>query len=221
MKTVLTCNTLPEADLLRSLLESEGITVAVPDEHTPQPIAGFPAGYRVQVEDAAFPRSVEILRDAGYLTTSTPQQGDARTLAAVQPVAPPDRQLRCFRWLIVVDTLLTLAVWWDGQVGHLDLPREVNAYLESLAAADWLWEIGYLVANTAFGFGLIGSLFMLFRARLGLYLFAGGTLVQIAWAWVFPAGIYHGWSGALGAFELVLAGFIIGLGCVRPMWEKQ
>jgi hypothetical protein len=65
MVTVRICSTLPEAQLVQSLLEGSGIKAFLPDEFTVQNdwmLANAIGGVRVQVEDENAGRANEVLR---------------------------------------------------------------------------------------------------------------------------------------------------------------
>jgi hypothetical protein len=67
MHTVQTCPTLPEAQVVQSLLGGSGIKAFLPDEYTIQNdwmLTNAIGGVRVQVADEDVARAKEILRDA-------------------------------------------------------------------------------------------------------------------------------------------------------------
>ncbi len=64
MTTVQTCSTLPEAQVIQSLLAGSGIAAFLPDEFTVQNdwmLTNALGGVRVQVADEDTARAVEIL----------------------------------------------------------------------------------------------------------------------------------------------------------------
>jgi hypothetical protein len=79
MHTVQTCSTLPEAQVIQSLLGGSGIKAFLPDEYTIQNdwmLMNAIGGVRVQVADEDVARAMEILREAeGGTDPSTPAEG--------------------------------------------------------------------------------------------------------------------------------------------------
>lgn len=202
MQTVITCNNLAEAALVRSLLNAEDIEVLVPDEDTPQPLAGFPGGYRIQVPDSDRVRALAVLHAAGYI--KSPQK------SAESNSPPPPPRLTLFRTLLLIDAVLAIGVWIQSQRLVSSAPSHVQEYLESLAASFELWDLGYEVYTMGFGINLVGAVLLLFRLRTGLWLYFGGLMAEVLWAWVFPGGIIYGLLSVVGTLEILLAGFIIG-----------
>ena len=67
MVTVQNCLSLPEAQILKSLLEGSGVPTFLPDEYTVQNdwmLTNAIGGVRVQVRDEDAARAREILRQA-------------------------------------------------------------------------------------------------------------------------------------------------------------
>lgn len=202
MKTIITCSNLTEVAMVRSLLEGDSIEVHVPQEHTPQPFAGFPGGFQIQVDDDLERRALEILRSANY--SSIPLVGNSNGAGVTSP------RLAWFRWLVVTDALLAIGVWLSAQRIDNSMPPAVRDYLDSLAASLELWSLGYYVYLIGFVTYLIGAMLLLFRMRMGLWMFVGGLALETLWAWVFPGGIIYGVANVFSMLELVLAGIIIG-----------
>lgn len=63
MTTIAKCNTVDEAQLIKSLLESNGITATLPDEFTSQNLGPMMvnSGIKVQVEDEDVAAAQELL----------------------------------------------------------------------------------------------------------------------------------------------------------------
>ncbi|ATC63598.1 hypothetical protein CMV30_06315 [Nibricoccus aquaticus] len=202
MKTVLTCNNPAEAAVVSSILEAEGIETFVPQENTPQPIAGFPGGFQVKVQDEQFERALEILRAGGFAPTALLE-------SSLSPrISHP--KLPLFRWLLITHVILAIGIWFNAQKVDTRIPYQVRDYLDSLAPSLELWGLGYLGWMIGFGIDLVGSVILFFRSRFGLWVFAGGLALQTLWLWVFPGGIVYGAWSMIGTIDITLAGFLFG-----------
>jgi hypothetical protein len=204
MKTVLTCNNPAEVAVVSSILESEGIEIFVPQENTPQPIAGFPGGFQVKVEDDQFERAIEILRAGGFTPTPLIAPAASHHIPHAHPKLP------LFRWLVLTHIALAIGLWLNAQEVDPATPPYVNEYLESLAPSVELWGLGYMIWLIGFGIDLVGSITLFFRSRFGLRILIGGLTIETLWVWVFPGGIVYGASAVFIAIDVTLAGFLIG-----------
>jgi hypothetical protein len=81
--------------------------------------------------------------------------------------------------------------------------------------------MGYYTYRIATGFALCGSVLMLFGVRVGLGVYVAGRACEIATFWVFPGGIVYGIWSVIGSLEMLVAGLIVGVALVAPVFEDR
>ena len=206
MITVATCSNLAEAELLKSVLEAHGIVAVIPNAHTPQPLSGFPSGYRLQVAAEEENRARDLLDQI---------KGAPPASEFAQPSTPNPPGTGLFQAAIFADMLLSGAFWLHSMRGGTRHPPQIEEYLTSLAPSLAGWQVGYLGYQALSAISFIGGLLMLFRVRTGWTLYTLSALLFVSFLWVFPAGIGFGVWSALGALQLLIVGGIITFGFIH------
>lgn len=211
-----TCTTLVEAQFLCSLLDAEGISASIPEEQTPAPYAGVAGGYSVNVPDGDAARAAEVLASAEVADAPAEEspQSDAGPRTRREGIA------RFFKPLVGLDALLLAILLSRSFLFASDYPPAVEKYLMSLAAAEDIWSLGYLVYLAAACVTLCGSILMLFGVRFGFLSFSAGQAAMIGTFWVYPGEIVHGIWSVIGSAELVFAGMIIATAALSPEFRR-
>lgn len=213
-----TCNTPAEAELIGSLLAVEGIEYFLPQDSAPAPVLGFPSGYDVFVRTEDHARALQVIAGQrpqnGVPTVDASNSTDlsAKLSGRGKPL------LRLFRVAVLLEAAITTGFWIQAHHTQPSEPAHVQEYLESLAAPVW-WDLGYWINQGGFCLGLIGSLFLFFRARAGRPIYVVGVALQIGSFWVFPGGIIHGLASLFGGIQGVLTGFILTAAFLLPVLE--
>jgi hypothetical protein len=203
--TIATCTNLAEAELLKSVLESDGIFAAIPNANTPQPLSGFPSGYQLQVAPEDETRGRERLAELAGSRDPEP--------ALHSPPSPPNPPgTGIFQAALIAEMMMTFIFWVQSQRGISAHPPAVEEYLASLAPSVAAWQLGYLGYRILAAISFVGGLLMLFRVRTGWTLYTLSAVLSTCLLWVFPGGIAFGGWNVLGSVQLLLAGGIITFG---------
>lgn len=212
------CTSLAEAQFLCSVLEADGITATIPEEQTPVPVAGAIGGYSLVVPDGVADRAREILASAEKPAEAPSTRGGS----AGAPQSPSAaKRAAFFKPMVLLDGLLLAIFLSHASTSQPDYPASVAEYLRALAASNELWTMGYYTYRIATGFALCGSVLMLFGIRAGLGVYVAGRACEIATFWVFPGGIVYGIWSVIGSLEMLVAGLIVGVALVAPVFEDR
>jgi len=215
MVNVRSYNKTEDAYLDAAYLGSMGIDVRVVD-------ARGDGGRAVGISEPVIKLDVpdEQLAEAGEWLAKQERSDAVIQPPIFEPSWNTDTLQRFLKALLIFNLAFEALVLLFGHVFYTPPPKEVDAFLESLALSDDLWDFAYISYWPLFALSVTATVLCLFQSKTGRLLFA----VSIVWSLLTTLGpppqIFGPWWNFLSSLAFTSSNIALALMYWSPIRQK-